>query len=191
MTYPDFLTSEGEQPFYTEFFIKTETEYKEKNGKTMLETVLSDEFDGYPEMYTEMPKHLAEIVDRADRIYGGYEIGAETEEMFMALLIRKTARICPMWEHRFKAYSKMSDEDVMDTDLSVAGKGKTTYKDVPDTDGSGGFVTNITETENETKQTEGTTLDAMNRNMERYRYLVLEFVNEYGDLFMDTSAHFR
>lgn len=186
--YPAFLESDGEFPYYTEYFAVVEEAHKVDTGMTLLEDVLKTEFDKYPGRYTVMPTQLREIVDRADLIYGGREIGAETEESFTRLLIVKVARICPKWEHRFKNYASLTEAELNDLKLTVDGTNETVFQDTPTGDLVGKYATNVTDSTTHTEQTEGTKLASVNANMERYRALVVEFVDEFNDCFMDTTG---
>jgi len=188
VSYPDWLTSDGEAPYYTEWFIVVEEGYRAEHGKTMLETVLGNEMEKYPDRYESMPSKIAEIVERADAVYGDREIGAETEDMFMKMLQKKVARICPKWEHRFSVYDKLTEEQIGDLRETIDGKSETVFQDTPTGQLTGKYATNVTDGTTHTEQTDGTTLNATNKNMERFRILVEDFIEEFEDCFMDTAG---
>lgn len=182
--YPDWLTSPGEQPFYTEFYAVVNQWYKDNEGYDLFQHLLGVEFQAYPDRYVQMPDHMAEIIDRFNVKYGFREIGAESYEAFEANLRRRIQEVTTQYENRFLAYSKL--EDVNDTNIAGGDNSKVTYQDTPTGQLEGSYATNITESESSRHETEGTPLDATNLNMERFRYLVMDYVDQFEVCFMDT-----
>lgn len=131
----------------------------------------------------------ADIISRFNEVYAYREIGAETRERWMHNLQVKFNGLITKWNHRFAQYAAntahltdLSEEIVTST------SGADRFFDTPGNQVtlSTGYLTNEADSSGTAtvKDPKGTVLEAVNRNIEEFRDLLDEFVDEFDECFI-------
>lgn len=181
--FDDYLISVGEKPFNTEKYIVVDDDWKKEHGVGIFRYALEGEVGDNPQ-YQVMNGYTEEIDRRFRHRYAGREIGAETDEAFLANLIVFVEKFAPLYEHSFRIYNQV---DTMEIQPTSTNKGRTVYQDTPNGELSGTYATNVTDTE-DTSVGGDMPLRGANSNIREYRYLINDFIEEFEPCFMDTVA---
>ena len=191
--YPDWLKSDGEAPFYTEWYGTVNEAYKEGHpGGDLFGDMLSDEWAKRSQIYGEMDNTAVKevLVDVFNTKYYPREIGAETVDMFTINLRRWMQTVMPKYGAAFDSYGRrdfglglVQDIEMHETDDNMR-----EYEDTPNTELQGQYLTDRTTVSGGRHWQDAPALEVRNRLLAQWRDICGEFVAEFEPCFMQSAG---